>query len=426
MMDKRKSSRKPKFSEKMEYGGLKTVFPMFYDWSASCNVAGAGTPLACRWGAVVKQFKTKTKRNLFFSEEAVSKENEERSTTLVRATCVVDNPAVATIEQVSEFKRPTLLERHEAFLHPGKVKRIREFTMLSDKTRVATLSDGRIHIWDFNANGTSKPTMTLKVLDEISLFQQTAKERETVLSGLALCPLGQHVLSGGHDSYVHLWDIGTNARSSAAPDDNEGSIIFSGETFKGHDKMVRDVQFHPESHEVFCSVGDDCCLMFWDSRDSHQKPTNKVEKAHLKEICCVDWSKLDDNYLITGSEDCNINLFDWRYMRSNEDAPINLIHTFREHKAPVESVQWCPDKSSVFASSARKGCMNVWDNSLCRNKVAHEDRFCNTAPELVFQHLGQMDMVEDFHWITDAFVSVCSDAESTLQIWRMKDYKLIP
>ncbi|KAF5799078.1 putative transcription factor WD40-like family [Helianthus annuus] len=52
-------------------------------------------------------------------------------------------------------------------------------------------------------------------------------------------------------------------------------------------------------------------------------------------------------------------MFDRRNLTS--DGVGSPVHKFEEHKAPVLCVQWCPDKSSVFGSSAEDGYVNIWD-----------------------------------------------------------------
>ncbi|CAI9261021.1 unnamed protein product [Lactuca saligna] len=89
-------------------------------------------------------------------------------------------------------------------------------------------------------------------------------------------------------------------------------------------------------------------------------------------------------------------------------------------------VEWSPDKSSIFGSSAEDGVLNIWDH----NKVGeHSGPASKFAPGLLFRHSGHRDKVVDFHWNSHdpwTIVSVSDDGESTggsgtLQIWRMID-----
>ncbi|CAI9285074.1 unnamed protein product [Lactuca saligna] len=71
-------------------------------------------------------------------------------------------------------------------------------------------------------------------------------------------------------------------------------------------------------------------------------------------------------------------------------------------------VEWSPDKSSIFGSSAEDGVLNIWDHNKVGERSGPASKF---APGLLFRHSGH---------------SVSDDGESTggggtLQIWRMID-----
>ncbi|KAM7256987.1 hypothetical protein ACFE04_012728 [Oxalis oulophora] len=178
--------------------------------------------------------------------------------------------------------------------------------------------------------------------------------------------------------------------------------------------------------QEFCSVGDDSCLILWDARVG-TNPVVKVEKAHDGDLHCVDWNPHNNDFILTGSADHSVRMFDRRKLTANGvGEPVNV---FEGHKAAVLCVQWSPDKSSVFGSSAEDGLLNVWDYE----KVGKQDPGSKTSSSspagLFFQHAGHRDKVVDFHWNTAdpwTIVSVSDDCDTTggggtLQIWRMSD-----
>ncbi|KAL6131891.1 hypothetical protein ACLB2K_070264 [Fragaria x ananassa] len=132
------------------------------------------------------------------------------------------------------------------------------------------------------------------------------------------------------------------------------------------------------------------------------------------------------NLDIKESADHSVRMFDRRNLTSGGvGAP---IYKFVGHTAAVLCVQWSPDKSSVFGSSAEDGLLNIWDYE----KVSKKERTSKNStspPGLFFQHAGHRDKVVDFHWNASdpwTVVSVSDDCDTTggggtLQIWRMSD-----
>ncbi|RVX05530.1 WD-40 repeat-containing protein MSI4 [Vitis vinifera] len=333
--------------------------------------------------------------------------------------------------------RPSfILERYVPNIYAsvsGYVNRIRE---LPQSNRiVATHTDcPEVFIWDIEAQPNRHAVLGAAVSrpDLILTGHQDNAE-----FALAMCPAEPFVLSGGKDKSVVLWSIQDHISTLATDSENTkppgsgGSIIKSNSNpsegndkpadspsigprgiFHGHEDTVEDVQFCPSSAQEFCSVGDDSCLILWDARVGFS-PVVKVEKAHNADLHCVDWNPHDQNLILTGSADNSVCMFDRRNLTSGGVG--SPIHKFEDHKAAVLCVQWCPDKSSVFGSSAEDGLLNIWDHQLWL--------------DLWWLCYVYRDKVVDFHWNASdpwTVVSVSDDCDvsgggGTLQIWRMSD-----
>nr|GMC58910.1 WD-40 repeat-containing protein MSI4-like [Ipomoea batatas] len=406
-----------------KYAQWKSLVPVLYDWFANHNLVWPS--LSCRWGPVVEQHSHKNRQRLYLSEQT----DQSVPNTLIVANCDVVRPRIAADSHISHFNeesRSPYVKKYKTIIHPGEVNRIRELPQ--NKNIVATHTDSpEVLIWDVETQPNrhavlgavaSRPDLTLIGHSENAEF------------ALAMCPTEPFVLSGGKDKSVVLWSIqdhistlSTDAQkpagSSIKAADNP-SIQARG-IFQGHEDTVEDVQFCPSSSQEFCSVGDDSCLILWDARVC-TSPVVKVEKAHNADLHCVDWNPHDGNFIITGSADNSVRLFDRRSLTSNGVG--SPVHIFENHKAAVLCVQWCPDRSSVFGSTAEDGRLNIWDY----DKVGEKDNE-TPAPGLFFQHAGHRDKIVDFHWnVADPWtiVSVSDDCDSTggggtLQIWRMLD-----
>ncbi|XP_077216711.1 WD-40 repeat-containing protein MSI4-like [Tasmannia lanceolata] len=430
------------------YTQWKSLVPVLYDWLANHNLVWPS--LSCRWGPQLEQATYKNRQRLYLSEQT----DGSVPNTLVIANCEVVKPRVAAAEHISQFNeeaRSPFVRKFKTIIHPGEVNRIRELPQNSKI--VATHTDSPdVLIWDVEAQpnrhavlgaADSRPDLILTGHQDNAEF------------ALAMCPTEPFVLSGGKDKLVVLWSIHDHISAAAAePSPSsaktpgtpsggsiikqspkgsgtdkiaEGPTIGPRGTYQGHEDTVEDVQFCPSSAQVFCSVGDDSCLILWDARVG-VTPTVKVEKAHNADLHCVDWNPHDENLILTGSADNSVRMFDRRNLTSNGVG--SPVYKFESHKAAVLCVQWSPDKSSVFGSSAEDGFLNVWDyEKVGKKKDRVGTRMPNSPPGLFFQHAGHRDKVVDFHWNTSdpwTIVSVSDDCESTggggtLQIWRMSD-----
>ncbi|KAF3655189.1 WD-40 repeat-containing protein MSI5 [Capsicum annuum] len=371
------------------------------------------------------------------------------------------------------------------FHHRPQVNRIRELPQ--DSKIVATHTDSPdVLIWNVESQPNRNATLGVNNYSRPDLV--LTGHQDNAEFALAMGHSEPFVLSGGKDKSVVLWSIHDHVSTLAADQGDakspgsgasnpkpsaDGPTVQARGIFQGHDDTVEDVQFCPFSAQEFCSVGDDSCLILWDARTGWS-PVVKVEKAHNADLHCVDWNPHDVNYILTGSADNTVRLFDRRNLTSGGVG--SPIHIFEAHTAAVLCVQWSPDKSSVFGSSAEDGILNIWDHERVRDpyllisflltfpygpyteevllvngenlvvcnsfnrhfhdlhKIGKMESSAGTKrktspPGLFFCHAGHRDKVVDFHWnVSDPWtiVSVSDDGEKTggggtLQIWRMID-----
>uniref|UniRef100_A0A5B6ZR83 Putative WD-40 repeat-containing protein MSI4 n=1 Tax=Davidia involucrata TaxID=16924 RepID=A0A5B6ZR83_DAVIN len=415
-----------------KYTQWKSLVPVLYDWLANHNLVWPS--LSCRWGPQLEQATHKNRQRLYLSEQT----DGSVPNTLVIANCEIVKPRVAAAEHISQFNeeaRSPFVKKYKTIIHPGEVNRIRELPQ--NNNIVATHTDcPEVLIWDVEAQPNRHAV--LGAVDSRPDLVLTGHQDNAEFA-LAMCPTEPFVLSGGKDKSVVLWSIHDHISTlttdaSTKPAGSAGSFVKTTDNpsigprgiFQGHEDTVEDVQFCPSSAQEFCSVGDDSCLILWDARVGFN-PVVKVEKAHNADLHCVDWNPHDENLILTGSADHSVRMFDRRNLTSNGVG--SPIHKFEGHKAAVLCVQWSPDKSSVFGSSAEDGLLNIWDYDQVGKKKERGTRAPNSPPGLFFQHVGHRDKIVDFHWNASdpwTIVSVSDDCDTsggggTLQIWRMSD-----
>ena len=85
----------------------------------------------------------------------------------------------------------------------------------------------------------------------------------------------------------------------------------------GHSGNIEDLVFRQDSISELVSVGIDRYILFWDIRATN-KPVNKALQVHFDDINTVDWSRIDPNYIATGSNDMKVSILDIRKLNDNK------------------------------------------------------------------------------------------------------------
>ncbi|CAL5327876.1 unnamed protein product [Camellia sinensis] len=199
---------------------------------------------------------------------------------------------------------------------------------------------------------------------------------------LAMCPTEPFVLSGGKDKLVVLWGIqdhisslasdpvsakspgsgGASTKNAAKAGGGTDKPVDSPTigprgTYQGHGETVEDVQFCPSRSSVALVM---ILALYYGMQERVLVQSSRVEKAHDGDLHCVDWNSHDVNLILTGSADTSVRMFDRRNLTSGGGG--SPVHIFNGHNSAVLCVQWSPDKSSVFGSSAEDGILNIWDH----------------------------------------------------------------
>eukprot|EP00301_Raphidiophrys_heterophryoidea_P004776 c12051_g1_i3.p1 GENE.c12051_g1_i3~~c12051_g1_i3.p1 ORF type:complete len:372 (+),score=92.06 c12051_g1_i3:168-1283(+) len=161
------------------------------------------------------------------------------------------------------------------------------------------------------------------------------------------CRAGQ-LLSGSDDCLVVMWEDIDHAKKK--------DKSLEGTKFTGHTSVVEDVAWSSRLDSVFGSVGDDKKMMIWDTRDPvRHKPKHCVD-AHQADINCIAFSPHEDHFLITGSADQTLALWDMRKLS-------HRLHVLNCHDDEVFGVQFSPTHRTVVASSSADRKVNIWDLS---------------------------------------------------------------
>jgi len=283
--------------------------------------------------------------------------------------------------------------------HDGEVNRARY--MPQNPTLIATKSvSSEFYLFDYTKHPT-KPPSDGKCNPELRLL---GHEKEGY--GLSWSPFKEgHLLSGSDDAKICMWDIQATKVL--------GSSLQAKTIFSGHTSVVEDVAWHLHHNSYFGSVGDDKLLLIWDTRQSHNKPSHKVE-AHDAEVNCLSFNPYSEFILATGSADKTVALWDLRNLKLK-------LHAFDSHRDEVAQVHWSPFNETILASCGADRRLMIWDLSRIGDEQSAQDAE-DGPPELLFIHGGHTNKITDFGWnMLDSWVIASVAEDNILQIWQMAE-----
>ncbi|XP_059653975.1 WD-40 repeat-containing protein MSI2-like [Cornus florida] len=90
-------------------------------------------------------------------------------------------------------------------------------------------------------------------------------------------------------------------------------------------------------------------------------------RGHEKEGYGLSWSPFKEGYLLSGSNDCKICLWDVSTMP--QDKVLDSMHVYEDHKSVVEDVSWHLKNENLFGSVGDDCWLMIWD--LRTNKPQH-------------------------------------------------------
>lgn len=97
------------------------------------------------------------------------------------------------------------------------------------------------------------------------------------------------------------------------------------------------------------------------------------------------------------------------------------VATFKQHVAPVTSVEWHPQDSGVFAASGADNQITQWDLAVERDPEAGDTEadpgLADLPQQLLFVHQGETDLKE-LHWHPQCPGVLVSTALSGFTVFR--------
>lgn len=272
--------------------------------------------------------------------------------------------------------------------------------------------DNTIRLWDVETGR------------ELARFEQAA-----TIHGLAFSPDGRHILSGGRDGLLRLWEVPMSAPAAApspsslvceiesrvwalafAPDgrtlamgSGDGVVRLwerwegrwrEGAALKGHDADVRSLAFSPDG-TALASGSFDATARLWDPATGRRLA---LLKGHRDTVNGVAFSP-DGTTLASASLDGTVMLWD---VSSGQE-----LRTIRDRDDWVLSVAFSPD-GTALATGGRASprpdpsLVQLWDPATGRERATLE---------------GHGDWVESIAFSPDGTILASGSHDETVRLW---------
>ncbi|ETE63959.1 Glutamate-rich WD repeat-containing protein 1 [Ophiophagus hannah] len=211
------------------------------------------------------------------------------------------------------------------------------------------------------------------------------------------------LLTGDCNKNIHLW----------TPKE-DGSWFVDQRPFTAHTASVEDIQWSPNEATVFASCSADASIRVWDTRAAPGKACMlTTSKAHDADVNVISWNR-NEPFIVSGGDDGILRIWDLRQFQKG-----SAVATFKQHTAPITSVEWHPTDSGVFAASGADDQVTQWDLAVERDEEgeAEDPALATIPPQLLFVHQGEND-IKELHWHPQCPGTLITTALSGFNIFR--------
>ncbi|XP_039885849.1 glutamate-rich WD repeat-containing protein 1 [Simochromis diagramma] len=307
-------------------------------------------------------------------------------------------------EEDDEEKKPQM--ELAMMPHYGGINRVR-VTQVGEQSLAAVWSDkGQVEIFDLRSQLEAVHSSAA-----MAAFIKQQKEAAALFSfsghmteGFAIDwspKVPGRLVSGDCKKNIHVWE----------PREGGTSWQIDQRPFSSHTNSVEDLQWSPTEATVFASCSVDQSIRIWDIR----APPNSMlsaNEAHSSDINVISWNR-SEPFLLSGGDDGLLKVWDLRQFKTGRP-----VANFKQHSAPITSVEWNPVDSSVFAASGADDIVSQWDLSVESCDVgARVEAVRDLPPQLLFLHQGQSE-IKEIHWHPQMPGMMVSTALSGFNVFR--------
>ncbi|VDN23907.1 unnamed protein product [Gongylonema pulchrum] len=269
------------------------------------------------------------------------------------------------------------------------------------KMHAAALNQGKVTLWNLTPALQEISAMegrdrVVKRPKERPLFSFVGHQAEGYALSWSPLKLGR-LASGDIRNKIYLWTMVEG-----------GQWVVDQQPLAGHKKSVEDLCWSPTDEAVLASCSVDGTVKLWDTRQGFFAQKNFLKKksqkfcrsppsdactctvsnAHESDVNVMSWNKFEP-LIASGGNDGAIKVWSLKTMQYNEP-----VARFRQHKAPITSVEWSPYETTTIMASGEDDQVTIWDLAL---EADSADEIDGVPPQLLFVHMGQSE-VKEVHW----------------------------
>ena len=250
---------------------------------------------------------------------------------------------------------------------------------------------------------------------------QVLRGHEGMVQAAIFTPDGKHIISGGIDERLRLWDIASGRldrilakeqSSITAIDIRDGVVLvaeasglvvlknlYSGKTIKKirhHNGLVHSVAFGRRNNEFF-TAGQDGTVKYWRDKTDYPDLTLENDTGAIHAIAV----RPSESLIATAGADRVVKLWDTSRRR--------LIRKFRGHKRAVSSIDFSPD-GRYLVSAGLDGRLKLWSAKSRRTR------------RTLHGHRGRIFMVK---FSPDGTLLASAGEDGTVRLWNVRRRKLL-
>jgi WD40 repeat protein len=189
-----------------------------------------------------------------------------------------------------------------------------------------------------------------------------------------------------------------------------------------HQGEVNRARYMPQNHFMVATRGPSPEVFVFDRSKLPSKPEpgsvfspQIVCCGHTKEGYGLAWSKLKEGYLLSGSEDSTMCLWDVQAanISSGHGNQVQPLSVFKGHTATVEDIDWHAKDSNLIASVSDDRSVRLWD--IRNGATKGHDHIIENA------HSGDINGIS-FNPVMEMTFATAS-ADKTVAIWDMRNLK---